>query len=136
MEYPTIPANLKQASLEELARAHNALRQYKNVTVLGIRHWRAIPELKDRVKQVNADQRRIMREIKSRPHRVIMPSSESSTVVPPQSKLNIGERVHSKFHNADGEIVRIEYSSRVGAIYHVRLDSGNVAPVSRADLEA
>lgn len=160
MDYPQLPMNLKQAPYQELARAEMALRQYKNVTILGIKHWRAIPQLKDAIKQVNKDQRRVLKEIKARPefHKIILPSPESriiierhiaarfqsqnsqveklnvSTPTNPVEALNIGDRVHSKFHNVDGEIIRIEWSPRVGIIYHVRLDDGTIVYCARVDL--
>ena len=146
MEYPTLPSNLKQAPYQELARADNALRQYKNVTILGIRHWRAIPQLKEAAKQVNRDQRRVLKEIKARPEfrKVILPSPASRAIIhshvatqlsqPQPEKIQVGDRVRSKFHNADGEVVRIEWTHRVGSIYHIKLDTGAMVYVAREDL--
>lgn len=145
MDYPQLPANLKHASYSELTRAEMSLRQYKNITILGIKHWRAIPQLCDAAKEVNKDQRRVMREIKARPefHRVILPSPESRELVKKHvaaqaqkrtEQINTGDRVHSKFHDADGVVIRIEWSARVGVIYHVRLDNGSVVFCHVSDL--
>lgn len=155
MEYPHIPPNLKQAPYQELARAEMDLRHYKNVTILGIPHWRAIPQLKESAKKVSADQRRVMKEIKARPEflfrsanpQVIMPSAESRKLIHAhmvakfaererarQQKLEIGDRVHSTYHDADGKVARIEYSARVGSIYHVKLDNGETVYCAREDL--
>lgn len=145
MQYPQLPTNLKQASYQDLARADSALRQYKNVTILGIKHWRAIPQLKDAIKVVNRDQRRVLKEIKARPefHKVIKPSVSGREIyaslhaqsqTPQPEKLNKHDRVHSKYHNADGELITVEYSSRVGWIYMVLLDNGETVCVAREDL--
>lgn len=131
MQYPQLPDNLKASSYSELARAAAALRQYKNVTILGVKHWRAIPELKDRIRAVNADQRRIQRELRSRPE---VRAQQEESPKPQDEKLNTGDRVHSRYHEADGEIIRIEWSPRVGVIYHVRLSDGHVVYCARQDI--
>ncbi len=133
MEYPHIPSNLKQAPYQELARVDNALRHYKNATILGIKHWRAIPQLKDAIKEVNRDQRRVLKEIKARPESRAMIHAHVAAQSEPE-KIQVGDRVHSKFHNADGEIIRIEWSARVGNIYHVKLDNHETVFVAREDL--
>ena len=134
MMYPDIPSNLKQAPYQELARVEMDLRMYKNVTILTIPHWRAIPQLKDAIKEVNRDQRRVLKEIKARPEFTIRiaPPTQSQTSQP--EKIQVNDRVRSKFHNAEGEIIRIEWSARVGNIYHVKLDSGETVYVAREDL--
>lgn len=172
MKYPAIPLDLKQAPYSELERAAQALRDYKNVTILNIRHWRAIPELLAAAKQVTKDQRRVLREIKARPEfakRALIetcPKCQSGDIVeytsfdgqrlhcrncnqnwqptvqqikraaqqPEPEKINSGDRVHSTFHNADGEVIRLEWSARVGGIYHVRLDNGSVVFCHVSDL--
>lgn len=139
MLYPEIAANLKQVSLPDLQRAASQLRTYKNVTILTIPHWSVIPELKDAAKQAGKDQRRVMREIKSRPefHKVVLPARVSAQLQATQSqpeKINTGDRVHSTYHDADGVVIRLEWSPRVGSIYHVRLDNGQVVCVAREDL--
>ena len=67
MQYPSIPTNLKQATFAELAKADSQLRLYKNVTVLSIPHWRAIPQLVAVASDISRTQRRIAKEIKTRP---------------------------------------------------------------------
>lgn len=139
MEYPAIPQDLKQAPVSELARVERMLRQYKNATILGIKHWRAIPQLCDAAKRVTQDQRRVVKEMKMRSeNRNVPPPRESRAQRHSQNsrieKLNSGDRVRSKFHNADGEVIRIEWSARVGVIYHVRLDNGQIVYCHVSDL--
>jgi hypothetical protein len=131
MEYPKIPTDLKSSSYYELARTAAALRDYKNVTILGIRYWRTRPDLLERMKEVSADQRRIHRELRTRPEACVQKESPKPTQ---QEKMNTGDRVHSRYHDADGELIRIEWSPRVGMIYHVRLVDGRVVYCARTDL--
>lgn len=143
MDYPTLPPNLHQATYSDLSRAEFALRQYKNVTILGIPHWTAIPQLQDAAKRVRQDRQRVLRELKQRPEfkPVIKTLSQAQT----PAEIQKGDRVRVEYRNinsldreivtGEGVVIEIQ-SSRVGIGYVVRLDNGTeTPPLDRNKLE-